>query len=162
RGRGLPGLARRAGGAQDLREVRVLRAGRRPMDEPEMIEMRELTTYQVAPDGSSVLMGFVDADGRRASIIVPMANLQRLAFTIPKMVSDALQAAYGNPALRLVHKVDLWKVERGDDGKSVILTFATPDHFQMSFAVEDKELAKMADSVVEYEIEACGAGLGFH
>jgi len=119
-----------------------------------MVEIQELTTYEVAPDGSSIRMNFVDMDGSKASIIVPMHHLQQLAFTIPKMVSDALQAAYGNPALRLVHKVDLWKVERSDDGKSVILTFATPDHFQMSFAVEEKELASMAESVVEHPVEA--------
>lgn len=127
-----------------------------------MVEMQELTTYEVAPDGSSIRMNFIDVDGRKASIIVPMQNLKQLAFTIPKMVSDALRAAYGNPALRLVHKVDLWKVERGDDGRSVILTFATPDHFQMSFAVEERELASMAESVVEYEIEAFPGGLQFH
>src|SRR4029077_6778665 len=127
-----------------------------------MVEIQELTTYEVAPDGSSICMNFVDMDGKKASIIVPMKNLQQLAFTIPKMVSDALRAAYGNPALRLVHKVELWKVERGDDGKSVILTFATPDHFQMSFAVAGKELASMAESVVEYEVEAFPGGLQFH
>jgi len=127
-----------------------------------IVEVTELTTYEVAPDGSSIRMNVVDVDGRKASIIVPMQNLQRLAFTIPKMVSEALQAAYGNPTLRLVHKVDLWKVERGEDGESVILTFATPDHFQMSFAVAEKELTSMAESVVEYEIEAFPGGLQFH
>jgi len=127
-----------------------------------MVEIQELTTYEVAPDGSSIRMNFVDIDGKKASIVVPMHNLQQLAFTIPKMVSDALQAAYGNPALRLVHKVDLWKLERGDDGKSVILTFATPDHFQMSFAVEGKELASMAESVVDQETQGSPDGLQVH
>ena len=126
-----------------------------------MVEIQELTTYEVAPDGSSIRMNFVDVDGQKASIIVPMQNLQELAFTIPKMVSEALQAAYGNPALRLVHKVDLWKVERGDDGKSVILTFSTPDRFQMSFAVEEKELASMAESVVP-ETETLPGVARFH
>src|SRR5215510_13453711 len=127
-----------------------------------MVEIKDLTTYEVAPDGSSIRMNFVDVDGKKASIIVPIQNLQQLAFTIPKMVSEALLAAYGNPALRLVHKVELWKLERGDDGKSVILTFATPDHFQMSFAVEEKELARMAEFVGEHEIEAFVDELQFH
>jgi len=127
-----------------------------------MVEIQELTTYEIAPDGSSIRMNFVDEGGKKASIIVPMHNLQQLAFTIPKMVSEALRVACGNPALRLVHKVDLWKVERADDGKSIILTFATPDHFQMSFAVDEKDLASMAESVVEYELEAFPGGLQFH
>jgi hypothetical protein len=122
------------------------------MSESEMVEVRELTTYEVAPDGSSIRMRFLDEQGREMSIIVPMHNLQTLAFTIPKMVGDAMQAAYANPALRLVHKVDLWKVEQGDDGRSVILSFATPDHFQISFAVDAKDLTRMAESAVEGEV----------
>jgi hypothetical protein len=127
-----------------------------------VVEIQELTTYEIAPDGSSIRMNFVDAEGQKASIVVPMQNLQQLAFTLPKMVSEALIAACGSPAMRLVHKVELWKLERGDDGKSVILTFATPDHFQMSFAVEQKELASMAESVVEHETGGSPDGLQVH
>jgi hypothetical protein len=127
-----------------------------------MVEVRELTTYEVAPDGSSIRMRFLDPEGREMSIIVPMENLRTLAFTMPKMVGDAMQAAYGTAALRLVHMVDMWKIERGDDGKSVILTFATPDHFQISLAVDGKDLARMAESAVEHEKDALPDGMQFH
>ena len=114
------------------------------MAERNWVNLKSLTNYQVAPDGSSVLMNALDADGREISLIVPMGNLQALALTMPEMVTAALRAAAGgDESLRLVHNVEAWKLEAAGVAHNLILTFRTPDAFEASFAVNEEDLADM-------------------
>ncbi len=130
------------------------------MSAPKFIEVSELANYEVSDDGS-VRLHLVDAEGCEASVAIPLARLQELALTMPKIIAEALTAAYGTPAMRLVHNVVTWKMEDGDEGK-VILTFSTSDHFQVSFAVRGNQVHKMAELIVEHEFEAYPQGLRFH
>jgi len=114
------------------------------MAERNWVNLASLTNYQVAPDGSSVLLNALDPEGREVSLIVPMDNLQALALTMPEMVTAALRAAAGgDESLRLVHNVQAWKIESASNPEQLIVTFRTPDAFEASFAVREQDLAGM-------------------
>ena len=114
------------------------------MAERNWVNLASLTNYQVAPDGSSVLLNALDPEGREVSLIVPMDNLQALALTMPEMVTAALRAAAGgDDSLRLVHNVQAWKIESASNPEQLIVTFRTPDAFEASFAVREQDLAGM-------------------
>jgi len=131
------------------------------MAERNWVDLESLTNYQVAPDGSSVLMNALDADGREISLIVPMGSLQALALTMPEMVTAALRAAAGgDESLRLVHNVQAWRVEASPGQQHLILTFRTPDAFEASFAVHQDDLASILDQA---HAEGRSAGIpGLH
>jgi len=118
-----------------------------------------LTTYEVAPDGTSVMLNLLDGDGKPASLILPFAAVQVLARNMPAIALHALRQAAGNDSLRLVHEVSDWKIERAADPNYAILSFATPDLFEVSFAVREDALAQMAELLSDYHIEAFPEGL---
>ena len=133
------------------------------MEDPSWLQVESLTNYEVAPDGSSVKLNVLDADGRPASLIVPFEPLRALAMSMPKIVLHALRCATGDAdALRLVHGVANWKIERATDPNYAILTFSTADQFELSFAIRDQTLAQMAELMNEFHIEAFPEGLQFH
>jgi len=131
------------------------------MDEPTWLDVQELTTYQIAPDGSSTRLNMLNSDGKEVAVIVQMESVKQLALTMPKIMTETLRKACGNPSLRLVHNVEKWAIERNEkDG--LILTFKTPDNFEVSFSVADKDLTSIAEAMVDYEIEAYPGGLHIH
>src|SRR5262245_37342939 len=129
------------------------------MNEPSPLQVASLVTYEVAADGTSVKLNLLDGDGKPASLIVPFAVVQALARNMPSIALHALRQAAGNDSLRLVHEVSDWKIERGADPDYAILSFATPDLFEVSFAVRDDALAQMAELLSDYHIEAFPEGL---
>jgi hypothetical protein len=131
------------------------------MSAVEFFETHALTAYEIAPDGSSVLLKMVDCDGTQMGIVLSTDHLRHLALTMPKLVEQVLRARTGDKAHRLVHQVHAWKVERGEAGQ-VILSFETADGFELTVAVPDRDLTSMAECVVDYELEAFPQGLQFH
>jgi hypothetical protein len=126
------------------------------------VEIGTLTTYQIANDGAGVLLNFVDVKGRARSVYVPVEMVKFLTLSMPKIMMEVLRAQFHDPTLRLVHAVDSWRVERASDGKTCILTFTTPDHFSISFNVNDQDLNQLSEAVGDYELDAFPEGLHFH
>jgi hypothetical protein len=62
------------------------------MTDSNWMEVTSLTTYEVAPDGSSVKLNLLDAAGRDASLIVPLEALTTLALSMPKIFAIKNQA----------------------------------------------------------------------
>jgi len=123
------------------------------------IAVDALTTYEVADDGSGVRLHFADPEGRARTLVVPIASLQQLTLSMPKIMQEALCASYRDPTLRLVHAVASWVIERASDGRNWLLTFTTPDHFSISFAITDNDLNQLSTSLNDYELEAFPGGL---
>jgi hypothetical protein len=126
------------------------------------VEIGALTTYEIANDGVGARLNFVDANGRVQSVYAPIENLKLLTLSMPKIMLEALRAQFHDSALRLVHTVENWRVERASDGKTIILTFTTPDHFAISFGVNDQDLNQLSEVIGDYELEAFSLGLHFH
>ena len=107
------------------------------------IKAESLTHYEVASDGTHCRLCFVDADGIKQSVEFPIACLQQLMLTIPKITCEALRGLYNDSSLELVHVVDSWQV-RSATGQRVILTFTTPDRFSISFSITTSGLTDAA------------------
>ncbi len=100
-------------------------------------------------------MNVIDAAGHPASVIVPMDCLRALALTMPKMVSDAVSGGRGDAAVRVVHSVNSWFLERAAiDGATILLTMETGDGLQISFALPENQLVALADAISIHEVEA--------
>ena len=126
------------------------------------VEVGTLTTYEIATDGVGARLHFVDSNGNARTVYVPVEMLKLLTLSMPKIMLEVLRAQFHDPTLRLVHSVDSWRVERVSDGKTCILTFTTPDHFSISFNVNDQDLNQLSEAVGDYELDAFPEGLHFH
>jgi hypothetical protein len=126
------------------------------------VEVGTLTTYEIATDGVGARLHFVDSNGNARTVYVPVEMLKLLTLSMPKIMLEVLRTQFHDPTLRLVHSVDSWRVERASDGKTCILTFTTPDHFSISFNVNDKDLSQLSDAVIDHELDAFPQGLQFH
>ena len=52
---------------------------------------KHLTTFSVAPDGSSVAIGVADEEGQAAALTLPAECLRALIMTLPDMMRRALR-----------------------------------------------------------------------
>lgn len=115
------------------------------------IDALELTSFDVLPDGSRIRIHACDSVGERASISMPTSCLNKLMMTLPAMLRMALQKQFNDSSLRLVHELRECQVEQmaGTDG--FILTLKTPDGFEVSFDVDRRQAARLAETVSDYE-----------
>lgn len=126
------------------------------------LEVQELTTYEVAPDGSGIRMKFIEISGEPASLVIPTDCLRRLALSMPKIVAQTVSGGVCDPAIRIVHSVNSVELERAKDDSTAILTVVTGDDYTASYAVSDADLARIAEAVSDYELEAFPFGLTNH
>jgi hypothetical protein len=114
-----------------------------------MIRAKHLTTFSVAPDGSSVAIGVADEEGQAAALTLPAECLRALIMTLPDMMRRALRAQHGDPSLRLVYPVAGWEIEYSTRPEIRIVTLRTSDGFHVSFAMTTKDLREMSEAVAD-------------
>jgi hypothetical protein len=114
-----------------------------------MIRAKHLTTFSVAPDGSSVAIGVADEEGQAAALTLPAECLRALIMTLPDMMRRALRLQHGDPSLRLVYPIAGWEIECGTRPEIRIVTLRTSDGFHVSFAMTTKDLREMSEAVAE-------------
>jgi hypothetical protein len=107
------------------------------------IDGKELTTYQVAPDGSTFRLNFNDLEGRAAALTLPVEALNTLVMTMPQIARQAMKAKYRDDTIRLVYPIGDWRIEAAAGDTRLILTLRTPDGFEVSFAASRDDLAAM-------------------
>ena len=107
----------------------------RPMSEPLEIIGTDLTDVRVKPCGQIVELGFKDASGRPITLALPHQALGMLLMTLPHLIEMSLRERTGDASLRNVYPVGDWRVEAASDGKSLLLSLATPDGFAVSFCL---------------------------
>jgi hypothetical protein len=132
------------------------------MTSPKQIDVNALLDYEVAGDGSHVRLKLANAQSDLVDVTLPIECLKQLVLSMPVILEQALRALCQDPALRLVHTVKLWTIERASDPNDLILSFKTPDHFSISFCVDQADVLRMADSFVDHEVEAYPLGLRVH
>jgi hypothetical protein len=113
------------------------------------IRAKHLTTFSVAPGGSSVAIGVADEEGQAAALMLPTECLWALIMTLPDMMRRALRAQHRDPSLRLVYPVASWEIERSTRPETRIVTLRTSDGFYVSFAMTTKDLREMSEAVAE-------------
>jgi hypothetical protein len=112
------------------------------------IEGRDLTTFDVAPDGRRFRINFTDAAGRPSALTLPTECLNALLMTLPRIASRALHARYQDSSLRIVFPAEEWRLEGGDNGR-LILTIGTCGGFEASFLLAREDLRDIAESLGE-------------
>ena len=94
-----------------------------------------LTTCGILQDGHSLHLNLVDDKGADVSLELPFDQAQAIAMTLPSLLTRALQAVTGKTSSRYVFPLDNWTVEQSNDCNGLLLTLATADGFQVSFAI---------------------------
>lgn len=85
-------------------------------------------------------MSFTCENGKQGSLSFPTECLNALIMTLPRMMTRALWARYGDQSLRLVYPTDMVRIERSPDPNSFIMTLTTPDGFELSFLLDRQQL----------------------
>ena len=105
-----------------------------------------LIAYEVAGDGSSFRITFNCANGKAGSLSLPTECLHALIMTLPRMMTQALSAQYGDDSLRLVYPAETVRIERSPDPNIFIATLVTPDGFAVSFSFSGQQLRALSES----------------
>jgi hypothetical protein len=99
------------------------------------IEIKTLTTCNVGPDGLTLELSFIDADGRPALLRLSFESAQALAMTLPHLLTQAVQRMTGQGESRYVFPLDTWRLDSCEDLDGAIATLATTDGFAVSFGI---------------------------
>jgi hypothetical protein len=107
---------------------------------------KELITYEIAGDGSWFRMRFSCANGKPGSLSLPTECLQAFIMTLPRMMTQALWAQYGDERLRLVYPAESVRIERSPDPNAFIMTLTTADGFAVSFSLSRQQLDALGEA----------------
>lgn len=113
----------------------------------DLIKGERLTTWSVTPDGEHVRLGLVNDGGQPCAVLLPIAVLSGLMMTIPRMLQDALRAKFSDSSLRMIHELGDWRVERAAGADASILSLATPDGFEVAFAVATPQADRLGKTL---------------
>jgi hypothetical protein len=116
------------------------------------IEGETLTSFQVSPDGTQFRLNLRDAEGGPASVTLPTDCLNQLVMTMPRIAAEALCARFHDNSLRLVYPIGDWTIESALGDPKLILTLRTPDGFEIAFAIDSEDIARMGVVAAEREV----------
>jgi hypothetical protein len=112
------------------------------------VKIAELTTFQIAADGARVRILAKTTDGTPASISLPADCLSQLMMTLPRIALQALHQRLHDDTLKIVYPAATWTIEHNTErGETFILTLATPDGFEVSFALSRAKLDAMGRAI---------------
>jgi len=121
-----------------------------------VIRGRQLTTFDVSPDGESFAIHVTDEQARPGTLVLPAECLNALLMTLPEMVRRSLHRRFHDDTMRVVYPVGSWEVEKSPQAGSVIVTLRTPDGFQVSFSLAALEILRMATQSASTSLAASG------
>jgi hypothetical protein len=105
------------------------------LDDTLPLEGRELTTWAVLAGGRHIRLDFSGGNGATHSIVLPFEALGGLLMTLPRMLQSALDARFADGSLRFVQRLGAWQLEKAECNAGLILKLATPDGFEVAFAL---------------------------
>ena len=112
------------------------------------IESQSLTACEVAPDGNSVVLGFMDTDGKPASIRLSLNQVGSLAMTLPELLNKALRSRFGDQNLRYTYPLASWVVEPSSDPAQGMVTLHTVDGFSVCFSIPRLQQTELGEALV--------------
>jgi hypothetical protein len=112
------------------------------------IETQALTTCEVAADGGAVSLGFVDSQGRPATIRLSLNQVGALAMTLPGLIDKALQTRFGDRSLRYAYPLASWAVEQSSDPTQGMVTLRTVDGFSVCFSIPRDQQSELGKALV--------------
>ena len=111
------------------------------------IDTQALTTCEVAADGA-ISLGFLDSDGKPATIRLSLNEVGALAMTLPKLIDKALQARFGDASLRYAYPLASWVVEPSSDPAQGMVTLNTVDGFSVCFSIPRRQQSELGEALV--------------
>jgi hypothetical protein len=112
------------------------------------IETQSLTTCEVAPDGGVISLGFVDSQGRPATIRMSLNQVGALIMTLPGLIDKALQTRFGDASLRYAYPLASWAVEQSTDPGQGMVTLRTVDGFSVCFSIPRAQQSELGEALV--------------
>ena len=112
------------------------------------IETQALTTCEVAADGGAISLGFVDSNGKPATIRMSLNQVGALAMTLPGLIDKALQTRFGDPSLRYAYPLASWVVEASTDPTQGMVTLRTVDGFSVCFSIPREQQSELGEALV--------------
>jgi hypothetical protein len=112
------------------------------------IETKSLTACEVTPDGSAILLGFVDTDGKPATIRLSLNQVGALAMTLPELINKALRLRFDDQSLRYAYPLASWTVERSSDPATGMVTLSTVDGFTVCFSMRRELQGELGEALV--------------
>ncbi len=106
-----------------------------------------LTTWEVAEDGERVCLGLEDEAGQPHAVSLPASVLSALMMTIPRMLRQALEMRFADSTLRMIHELGDWRVERAAGADAFIISLATVDGFEVTFAVPSSQADRLGETL---------------
>lgn len=122
-----------------------------------IIRAGSLTTFEVSTDGTKVRLNLLDERGNPAALELPAECMNQLLMTLPRIIQMALRRNQQDDSLRLVYPMEAFRLEAGDvDEHGVqryILTLQTQGQFEISFAIKDNALGRVAQTIIDQVME---------
>jgi hypothetical protein len=115
---------------------------------PMEIETQSLTTCEVAADGGAISLGFVDSEGRPATIRLSLNQVGALVMTLPGLIDKALQTRFGDQSLRYAYPLASWAVEQSTDPTQGMVTLRTVDGFSVCFSIPRAKQSELGEALV--------------
>ena len=112
------------------------------------IDTQALTTCEVAADGGAISLGFVDSEGKPATIRLSLNQVGALAMTLPGLIDKALQTRFGDQSLRYAYPLASWKVEQSSDPTQGMVTLRTVDGFSVCFSIPRDQQSELGEALV--------------
>src|ERR1700750_837691 len=112
------------------------------------IKTEALTSCEVAADGNMVSLGFVDSEGKPATIRLSLNQVGALAMTLPGLIDKALQTRFGDQSLRYAYPLASWAVEQSTDPTQGMVTLRTVDGFSVCFSIPREQQSELGEALV--------------
>jgi len=112
------------------------------------IESQSLTACDVTPDGSAILLGLVDTDGKPATIRLSLNQVGALAMTLPDLINKALRSRFKDQSLRYAYPLASWAIEQSSDSATGMVTLSTTDGFTVCFSMGREVQSELGEALV--------------
>jgi hypothetical protein len=112
------------------------------------IESKSLTNCEVSPDGSSVLFGFIDTEGKPTTIRMSLNQVGALAMSLPELINKALRSRFNDQSLRYAYPLASWTVEQSSDPATGMVTLSTVDGFTVCFSMRRELQSELGEALV--------------
>lgn len=100
-----------------------------------LIEGQSLTTCEIEPDGSAIMLGLIDDRGEAGKLRLPIEQVGALAMTLPSLIERALKTRYRDGSPRYAYELGSWTVEQASDPQTRMMTLRTIDGFSVCFSL---------------------------
>jgi hypothetical protein len=112
------------------------------------IESQSLTACDVTPDGSAILLGLIDTDGKPATIRLSINQVGALAMTLPDLITKALRSRFKDQSLRYAYPLASWAIEQSSDSTTGMVTLSTTDGFTVCFSMGREVQSELGEALV--------------